>query len=364
MNPVQKAIFRHLLTEIGAGAYAVGERIPTELELAARFSTGRMNARSAVAELKKRGLLLSRRRIGTVVARTLSEDESSQLMQAAAYRIRVFNHCAPSNREIHWNDRLLVPLREELTVRGIEFEERWMPPEIGKKDYVALLTETIWQGCGAIVAILGGGADALLRDPEVLFPFRNHLHVFDRANVMPDCSWCNVFGINNVRDGILALDCVMERRPARVLVATLPYDNNNRLQGIYQEERLAGIRQCMDNYGDRAVPVTILKRRGEEYSFPRPLLPGTVFIGITDGVAAKVIRAGRAHGFEPGADYGIIAFDDDRRHRDLHLTTLSPNLRLIAHILADELIAALSGKRPPYTTNHRVVSELVRRKTL
>jgi GntR family phosphonate transport system transcriptional regulator len=62
------AIAATLTTEISAGHYRPGDRLPTEAVLAARFGVNRHTVRHALAGLAERGLVHSRRGAGVFVA--------------------------------------------------------------------------------------------------------------------------------------------------------------------------------------------------------------------------------------------------------------------------------------------------------
>jgi DNA-binding GntR family transcriptional regulator len=66
-GPRYSTLARLLASEIAAGRYAVGDRIPTEAELQERFAVSRHTIREALRELKSRGLVTARAGIGTVV---------------------------------------------------------------------------------------------------------------------------------------------------------------------------------------------------------------------------------------------------------------------------------------------------------
>jgi GntR family phosphonate transport system transcriptional regulator len=53
--------------DIAAGAYAAGDRLPGEVEIAQRFGVNRLTVRRAFAELARRGVVRSRRGAGTFV---------------------------------------------------------------------------------------------------------------------------------------------------------------------------------------------------------------------------------------------------------------------------------------------------------
>jgi GntR family transcriptional regulator len=65
--PLYAQIAARLRGEIAAGAYAVGARIPSEHELAARFAVGRPTVRQAIDLLAREHLLERRRGSGTYV---------------------------------------------------------------------------------------------------------------------------------------------------------------------------------------------------------------------------------------------------------------------------------------------------------
>ena len=56
-----------LRKRITEGSFALGEKLPSEIELAAQFGVSRATLRRALSELEAEGLLARRRRVGTVV---------------------------------------------------------------------------------------------------------------------------------------------------------------------------------------------------------------------------------------------------------------------------------------------------------
>lgn len=64
---IWEAIARELCSDMCDGRYPPGTKLPTEAELAARFSVNRHTVRRALAELSERGMVYSRRGSGTYV---------------------------------------------------------------------------------------------------------------------------------------------------------------------------------------------------------------------------------------------------------------------------------------------------------
>ena len=66
-QPRYLQIARELKRGIASGAYPVGARLPTELELCEQFTISRFTARAAIRVLSSAGLVTRRQRVGTVV---------------------------------------------------------------------------------------------------------------------------------------------------------------------------------------------------------------------------------------------------------------------------------------------------------
>lgn len=66
-QPIWKSIADTLTAEIGDGHYRPGDRLPTEVELAARFGVNRHTVRHAIAALVEAGTLRTRRGAGVFV---------------------------------------------------------------------------------------------------------------------------------------------------------------------------------------------------------------------------------------------------------------------------------------------------------
>ena len=66
-GPRHAAIARDLRAAITAGAIPVGTVLPTEMELCSRYGVSRHTVRIAIADLAEAGLVVPRKRLGTVV---------------------------------------------------------------------------------------------------------------------------------------------------------------------------------------------------------------------------------------------------------------------------------------------------------
>lgn len=66
-TPVWKSIATALTSEIAAGHYRPGDKLPTESELSVRFGVNRHTVRRALQDMQKRGLTYARRGAGVFV---------------------------------------------------------------------------------------------------------------------------------------------------------------------------------------------------------------------------------------------------------------------------------------------------------
>jgi GntR family phosphonate transport system transcriptional regulator len=67
-TPLWQAIARALREDVAAGRYRMGDRLPSEADLAARFGVNRHTVRRAIADLAAEGMVHSRRGAGVYVA--------------------------------------------------------------------------------------------------------------------------------------------------------------------------------------------------------------------------------------------------------------------------------------------------------
>src|SRR6516165_10075739 len=73
-SPLFRRIANGLAESIGRGDYPVGGQLPTEFTLMRMFGASRFTIREALAELRSRGLIASRRGLGSVVLRAVPQE--------------------------------------------------------------------------------------------------------------------------------------------------------------------------------------------------------------------------------------------------------------------------------------------------
>jgi GntR family transcriptional regulator len=77
-------VAQNILAEIAGGRYAVGEMLPTELQLQERFGVGRHTVREAIRQLRNAGIVTARAGIGTTVRSASPSGQYVQSMNSVA----------------------------------------------------------------------------------------------------------------------------------------------------------------------------------------------------------------------------------------------------------------------------------------
>ena len=228
-------------------------------------------------------------------------------------------------------------------------------------DYMELLEDITDQGISAIMIIPAGGVSGLfLESAEMLFRYHESLFIFDRGSLECDESILNTIGINDFADGVTAVETAIRSGTVRRIIFCMHQITDCR----WQKERLRGVRLGAWRMSGGAVFVENYVH-GVHGEFPlNAPSPETVLIACHDEAAVTFIEAGKRRNLHPGKDYKIIGFGDDSRFSQYELTTLSPNLELIAKHLARQILDSIANRESAILHSCRVSSKLIRRKTL
>jgi GntR family transcriptional regulator len=184
-TPLYAAVERVLAAEIQDGTLAIGEQLPTEEQLVARFRVSRITVRRAVQNLAGRGLVEVRWGRGTFVAAPrltqpltsltgFVEDMAALGRSATARVLRVESVPADpaTAAALELDPGALVTHIERVRLadgRPISLDDTWLPAELGARVAIADLTgrpvfELLEQDCGvplveAVYRLRAGLAD-------------------------------------------------------------------------------------------------------------------------------------------------------------------------------------------------------------
>lgn len=112
-EPIFRQLARTLVTTIETGAVRIGERLPTEAELAQRYGVSRHTVREAMAQLRALGLIESRQGVGSVVLSNHARVAYVETFSSIDELIR-FGRAAPLRAQSVTEVVADAPLAEEL----------------------------------------------------------------------------------------------------------------------------------------------------------------------------------------------------------------------------------------------------------
>jgi GntR family transcriptional repressor for pyruvate dehydrogenase complex len=111
-------IYGHLLDEIMAGRFSMGDRLPTENQLAHRFSVSRPVVREALQRLQTDGVVIARQGSGTYVQRSPSQRVAELTSQVSLHHVLQVMELRMALEEL--SARLAARHRTDEHIRAIE----------------------------------------------------------------------------------------------------------------------------------------------------------------------------------------------------------------------------------------------------
>lgn len=131
-EPLYRQVVTHLRNDISRGVFPVGTQLPTEDELAKRFSVSRHTIREALRQLRSDGLVSSRQGSGTTVMPPLSDTpfnvhRVASIDELIAYavdsRYTVQKSALLSGREVTIDEADIAPDSQWLQLQGVRHRD-------------------------------------------------------------------------------------------------------------------------------------------------------------------------------------------------------------------------------------------------
>lgn len=124
------AIYGQLLDEIMAGRFSAGDRLPTENQLAQRFSVSRPVVREALQRLQSDGVVMARQGSGTYVQRSPSHRVAELTTQQSLHEVLQVMELRMALEEMA--ARLAARNRTDEDLRAIELARQTMSDVFGQ----------------------------------------------------------------------------------------------------------------------------------------------------------------------------------------------------------------------------------------
>lgn len=360
MNKQIENIFNYLLRKMADGTFKQGELLPFEKQLAGDFGTDLNNAHRAVSALEKHGLVIRKKRFGTIVTPDLDLTLARRLLNETSRQVCVLYSMTP--HWIHWDQNSFDGLAEVIEPKGYSIVYKNLPTSSeGRESYAGLLHEIELQNMCALI---------IFPDQEDFY-FMN-----DNSDLLQNLS-IPVFMLNRSGEPLL-MDTVsyisMDPFGDGLFVGKLLKKNNCRNIAMlnvtepqfWAEQRYKGLKQGLTG-GDKSFSCPV----NFTVESQQPLLDfviqqgmESVVVAVNNCIAAQFIDYAKARKLQVGRDYRVISFDDHPMYRSYNLTTLTVPRKKIGQLFGQMICdnSWLKAYRGLYTI--KIHSDLIVRDTL
>lgn len=360
---IKNLIQRHLLEKIAGGEFLVGDKLPTENELAQHFATNRMNAHRAVKSLEELGIVKRNKRQGTFVIRKLTEPQVINGPIGQNKRVQaLMSKCDVDH--ININDLAFFEVELRLARRGMTMEQAYLPESLDRKSLEELLRSRSKQCPDCLILFpKATDSDCLMDNSDLIYRYyRRNVFVFEKGS-RPPAEWLfNVIGPDPFSEGILVCEYLAAKDLRNVVFLHIETGERNK---HWLSERLRGLRFAMRTETNWKFDVWKIRHEGFAETFLQMLekSPGhNVFLTGNDEQASWAMNALGSFGLRVLEDFSIISFDNNPAYRHLNLTTVAPPLIEIGRILGRLIDEGFYSDYEIETTMHlKVASKIIER---
>ena len=359
MNSHQIQIYEHIIGMISDDRLGPGTKLPTEVELGNMFKTNRLNAHYAMKSLESAGIVARNKKGGSTIKVKPSKYTLGQLRSVTANRVCVLNQYHAEISNIHWNERLIVPLEKRLRDNDLELDYRNIHEISDPAVYKQILTEQISAGCKAIVLIApGDGKGIAFERPEMLSEFHDNVFIFDPGQSVWQGFPYNTVSLNLFGEGVMAAErLIVHHGLKRIAVLRMSGP-----QKTWFEQRLKGIACSMKRLlgeGHEPELVDVDTPTGDMLkSFANAASLG--IIAANDEMGAGLVDVARETSVAIGGDgLKLVSFDDNTLYLDRSLTTVAPALDRIGERLAEMIVNGIKGNGQDEVACIKINSKLI-----
>ena len=300
-------ISRHLETEIGAGKYGAGSRLPSEVQLVEQFNVSRPTVARALRDLEAKGMIERRAGSGTYVRSSNERTPASRILgllvpglaNTEIFQIicgEIASLARVSEYGLLWGGSTNPRVDTDASFKHAEdickqFIERkisgvfFAPAELqsGQKEANAHLAESLREA----------GIPVVLLDRDLTdFPGRSD---FD------------LVGIDNMTSGYMIAEHLIKLGCKKLYFVARP------LSAATVDARIAGVREALVRH--RIEPATGWVHFGDpaDLKFTRSLIAGRqadAFVCANDDTAAVLLRTLESENVRVPRDVRVVGFDD------------------------------------------------------
>jgi LacI family transcriptional regulator len=320
-KPKHTEISARLISEITAGKYPNGSRLPSEVQMVEQFGVSRPTVARALRDLEAKGLIERRAGSGTYVKTTGAREISSHtlgllvpgLASTEIFQIicgEIASLARVRDYGILWGGST-NPLED--TDASLEHAAELCRQFIARKVSGVFF---------APVELTPGQGEANRKLAESLRDVGIPVVLLDRDLLpYPSRSDFDLVGIDNMAGGYLLAEHLVKLGCKRITFVARP------LSAPTVEARIAGVRESLVRHGITPDPGWVRYGDPADLKFQRALLAGRVadaFICANDNTAALIMRSMEANNFRVPRDFRVVGFDDVK-----YATLVTPALTTI-----------------------------------
>lgn len=367
MNDNQRSIYHYLITQIAEEKLAVGDRIPTENELANKFNTSRMTAHKAVKAIEAEGLVRRNKKQGTIVNNfsTTMANERKHISANCAHVIASLDKA----QKIHWNETTLIDLESIMAENERKLYYEKLPHDPQKKDLQNILNKINEASSSAIVFLPDRGeSEFLLKNLDVILNYKGDIYLLDRGAISLDDWPFHRIQFDTFNEGVQAARFLYERAHKNIFLISAEYPQCKGEKTYWEIKREKGLELELSALSE-------YKTKLKKLSFPRKSYSEQVvkyikkskkkltIVAATDQLSAEIIdTAGQANMSAP-TDFDLLSFDNNPAYRNYQITTIAPPVDRVGKTLGK----LICKKHELFDINEkisvRLLSEVIERNT-
>lgn len=362
LSQSQQKVYHYILERINDGSLMVGSRVPPEMELAKVLEVNRMNVQVTLRYLETHGILFRNKRGGTVVVTKPTPFMLGDLKRNTTKFVSVITPLDSAAERIHWNQTIRDALEKGLQEKGLSLHVVEIPRENDPAAMERYLREWAKSGPVALLFVSHYPLNEMMKDhPEIFFKYHRNVFVFGRDVIDWSFFPYNTVSVDLFNEGVMAAEYAFSHTYNQIFFGIQNFFMHCRWITSRREGLRCGIQRLSD--GGLTLEDAILENDLEKVIKEIDSGNKVMIVAANDEIAVHFIDAiASATGKTPGADYGIISFDNNGEYKKYHLTTIAPPLDKIGKTLA-KMIASVSGRVSDCTSFIKIKSTLVQGKT-
>lgn len=364
-------IRRFVLERIQRGDWPVGERVPTEAELAKQFTTSRSNVSQAIKALEKEGIVNRYRRRGTFVAGLPASvvDEALSQLKPRQGRVHIV---APQQDEKdtpmhYWYRAAVDELEAVLNTAGLQVGHLNLHNCPSVEEFRRVVQQATAEGSQALVLMvdLQQGRDSAEAEAQQLLPFTQALLSYpgrvcwlNRAGVTLTAWPYDAVSMVPLNEGIMAGQYLRQQGVSQVRCLGVRAATWSRMRIVGVEMALQETATPIDTrtdwceVSDDADQMFFVALDEIEQTGNRPTLvvPNDIF-------AARLLDLAKQRNLKCPEQFCLISFGNDERYRAYNITTVARTAshlgESIGQLVSDQL------RRPGGASIHLTLKSMV-----